>query len=543
MKSKEELKKQVEGLLKEGAALREAGDTRAGLSKLEEAKAILPQLNVDKGKFSNANTSANKGLDQILYLSRYANILYEIEEYGQALEYYGKLEQKLPGNCKVPKAQGDCWRKLGDYGKALEYYSKGLKMYQDAVSKILGDQVALLNSRGLLYIELGKYTQAIADFDGALKAGGNNPLYLCNKAHALHSQGQQVQALEIFRQVKELMASGKTFEGLSSQNLETINKSLGEFIDQLDSLNKIALKKPDMFTAKRESKFIATFIKQLAEAGKEENSKELAGIKDTKQKVAKLQNQADKAYEYYDGFLFTMSESYANSVIVHKGTFSIDTGSTKAEIAKQLLSLIPFAGSSIASAVEQANSFIKTAPIKASANNVCKFSTTGGDFDDLVQEVALQFAIEHTKALMELRPEEAILPNWIGRFNKLLKKYNLSELDLFGDRNETPMQKLGAQQATLLIEKYIATGKIYSNEPAIRMSAEAKRKVLSELAAEIFQDDIEGRTTFGEEKVQDTPSCRCDIFAVFDIVYDDPELVAELIKPQLMGSDTFADSF
>jgi tetratricopeptide (TPR) repeat protein len=529
MKSKEELKKQVEGLLKEGAALREAGNIGAALARLEEAKGILPQLNVDKGKFSNANTSANKSLEQILYLSRYANILYEIEEYGRALEYYGKLEQKLPGNCKVPKAQGDCRRKQGDYDKALEYYDKGLKMYQDSVSKMVADQVALLNSRGLLYIELGKYTAAIADFDGALKAGGANPLYLCNKAHALHSQGKQDQALELFKQVKELTASGKAFEGLSSQNLEAINHSLGDFIDQLDSLNKIVLKKPDIFTAKRESKFIGAFIKQLAEAGKEENSKEPAGIKDIKQKVAELQHQADKAYEYYDGFLFTMSESYANSVIVHKGTFSIDTGSTKVEIAKQLLTLIPFAGSSIASAVEQASSFIKTAQVKASANNVCKFSSTGGDFDDLVQEVALQFAIEHKKELMELKPEEAILPKWMGRFNNLLKKYNLSELDLFGDRNETTMQKLGAEQATLLIEKHIATGKIYGNEPAIRMSAEAKRKVLSELTAEIFQDDIAGRTTFGEEKVQDTPSCKCNVFYMQDIIYDDPELVAELL--------------
>ena len=529
MKSKEELKKQVEVLLQEGAALREAGDTRAALAKLEEAKAILPQLNVDKGKFSNANNSANKALDQILYLSRYANILYEIEEYGQALEYYGKLEQKLPGNCKVPKAQGDCRRKQGDYDKALEYYDKGLKMYQDSVSKMVADQVALLNSRGLLYIELGKYSEAIADFDGALKAGGANPLYLCNKAHALHSQGKQDQALELFKQVKELTASGKAFEGLSSQNLEAINHSLGDFIDQLDSLNKIVLKKPDIFTAKRESKFIGAFIKQLAEAGKEENSKEPAGIKDIKQKVAELQNQADKAYEYYDGFLFTMSESYANSVIVHKGTFSIDTGSTKVEIAKQLLTLIPFAGSSIATGVEQASNFIKTAQVKASANNVCKFSSTGGDFDDLVQEAALQFAIENKKALMELKPEEAILPKWIGRFNTLLKKYSLSELDLFGDRNETPMQKLGAEQATLLIEKHIATGKIYGNEPAIRMSAEAKRKVLSELTAEIFQDDIAGRTTFGEEKVQDTPLCKCNVFYMQDIIYDDPELVAELL--------------
>jgi tetratricopeptide (TPR) repeat protein len=523
----EELKKEVRELLQKADELQKS-DMPKAISALNDAKNLLPQLKFeDDGKMSNNNVSYDKGTQEMLYLSKYGNILYEIKEYQDALVYYQKLQVKASGENRVYKAQGDCYRKLERYEESLKQYEIGLKVWTKSKSSSPSEKAELLNSRGLSYIRMNKNAEGLIDFNEAINLTAKKPnaLYYCNKGAALYNQGNKVESLAVFKEAHELIKSGETAEGLNSENIKYINKVLEPFIEQIESLSKIELTKDDPVMKARENQFVNESTNSLSNpAAAQEILDEGKKLLSTKEQLKLIEADPD-LYEYYDGFLFTMSQSYITSVTVKSGKIAIDSSNTAVDVATNLISLIPLVGEKIASGVGSAWKFYKDALVTDAATNICKFATTPTDFDALAQDVTVQLIGAREAQIPNIKPEKSILPKWAAKFAPLFKKYKDSKDEimkkLYGERNETELQKFGAKIANDLIEKWIASGNIYEGKVAVRILPEDKKQKLFEAALKLFDQDLQtADEVYIPEKVESkTETSCCTVFSVYEEVY------------------------
>jgi tetratricopeptide (TPR) repeat protein len=119
---KEKTKSEILQLLAEAKSKREQNKLSLAIDILADAKKIIPSLTNEEGRNTVFSPTHSSATAEILYLNRYANILYKIENYEEALGCYTELLKKLPSNVKVYKAQGDCLRKMQEYEKSIERY-------------------------------------------------------------------------------------------------------------------------------------------------------------------------------------------------------------------------------------------------------------------------------------------------------------------------------------------------------------------------------------------------------------------------------------
>jgi len=518
--------KQILQLL-EVAEQQKQTDIKNAIQTLEKINEPLEKFNAEYNKFSNIQLEIKSHDKEISYLSILSNILYNIEEYNEALSCYQQLAQKLPDNDILNKAVGDCYRKLGQYDKALKIYDTSINYCKENSDDVAHLYIAtLLNSRGLTYKAVGEFKKACNDFNEAIKLSSQNPLYFCNKGNVLYTLGDSKGALECFSDAYAIVQSDqlKEVDNLNKQNLTYINNTLKPFIKQLEALDKIELIKKDEFISARQNKFVDKFIDALTNSSK--NNIEVVQIINTKENLGIIQ-KTPALYEYYDGFLFGLSQSYTTSVVVNKNTFAIDTSNARVDIATTLISLIPYVGDKIAGGIKFATGIIKGKEVKNAASNVCKFATTPSDFDVLAQDATVNIIMQNKQILQNIEPQKAVLPNWANKFSWIFKKYKLTEEKLYGDRNETTMQKFGYKLANDLVEKYIASGSIYENKPAITILPKDREAKLIEIGTDLI---IQAK----DENLIKTPNpipCKCEIFTVYDIKYDNPILnYPDLVK-------------
>ena len=488
MKNKEE----ILALLNQAKSLADGRKLVEAIKGLQEAAKLISEFSIDveHGTVKNA-TQNNSGLE-IAYLHKAGNIYYELEEYKEAENLYRKLTQKLPGENKGYRAVGDCLRKQGLYQEAIEKYKQGLKKCEDDDSVDPQDEGALQNSLGLTYVEMQEYQSAIAAFDKALEINDKNALYYCNKGSALYGQGNKKEAIDCFKHAQSLLKAGTLAEGLTRNNLSFIEQKLLRFVDQLENLEKIKLPEEDTIIENRQK----AFARQATRIIKEDaNSLETDANKilETKDKVRVIK-QTGELNRYYDGFLTTLSQTYATSVMISSGTFVLDSGNTLVSIAIRASSFIPFVGNAISNGVQAGWDFAKGIQMKKAANNVWEFATTQLEFDSLAQDATATLILERSEQIKMLKPESYCLPKWTSQFNSLVnyirQKAHDVEVKLYGERFKTSLQKLGYQNASSLIEKYMASGKIYGDDLAIDISEEEKKKRLIKLALEFLDQDI-----------------------------------------------------
>jgi hypothetical protein len=363
-----------------------------------------------------------------------------------------------------------------------------------------------------------------------------NPLYYCNKASVLYNMNLKEEALLNFKKAQELIQNTKSFKGLSKKNIDSINNTL-EIFTIIDDLNRICLKKIDEFFIKRETKFINSFIKDLENANFTENkNQEGQALKTLKEEIVFIQENMPKLYEYYDGFLYTMMQTYQISVVINKETFVLDSTTISFKIGIQLLSYIPLIGNTLKKILQNAYEFKNETKIMNKAINVTKFATTYLDFQDLAQDSIMHFIKINFNEINNLKPELEILPRWAKQYKDVLKKYKLSEYDLYGSRNETNMQKFGAQQASLLIERYIANGIIYGDNPAISLKPKEKKDKIFTYLSKIFSEELTNNKNLinDSNKNNDKIDKNCYVF-YNNIKYDNeilnhPKLLNQSIK-------------
>lgn len=521
------LKDQVLALLQE-AQEKKKTNTAEGIKILLKAGDLLPHLPADNDKRSERNVTQDRGTQEILYLSKRGNILYELKDYKEAGVCYKAIKDVLPNNTQVYKAIGDCFRKQNDHNEAVKQYGQGLQVYERDESSMPAQKAGLLNSRGLAYIGLKDFKLALADFDGAIKINPKNPLYQCNKGQAAYGLGDKDTALNHFKQASELVKSNQLGD-LTRNNLAYIEKTLTDLIHELESLTKISLRKADIIMAAREINFVETAVEVLSGSdGAQDGASgdtfikdQGSQLRDAKKILSQIQED-QPLYEYYDGFMFTLHQSYATAVIVNSGTMVIDT-STKLDPIIKAISLLPLVGSGISEGLTSVKDFVKNAQVVKAASNVCKFATTGIQFDELAQDALCQVVLEKQakiKALQDNYVNNSLLPAWVKKLKTLVKKIQEVAKDineyLYGERNETPLQKLGYQAATTLVSDYIASGNIYDGVPAIRIPPAEKGKKLADAARKAIEDSFlakEGNVAEGPQKVETAArSACCEMF-------------------------------
>lgn len=79
------------------------------------------------------------------------------------------------------------------------------------------------------------------------------------------------------------------------------------------------------------------------------------------------------------------------------------------------------------------------------------------------------------------------MPNYVQQFVSFIKQtFHYIESKLFGERNKTPMQRLGAKNANDVTSKYLASGKIYNGQLPTRISDKDKAALLNKYFAEVL---------------------------------------------------------
>jgi len=547
-----QIKTEILSLISEAESLK-SSDIHTATKTLYIAANKLKYIEKEQDKASVKNATQDKETLEIIYLSKKGKLLYEIEEYNNALDSYKQIQKKIPANFKVYKAIGDCHRKLHNYNEALKQYSIALERYENDENASKTDKAAILNSKGLTEIALDSTSfnvdhlnNALEIFKEVIKLNPNSPLYHCNLGKVYHALSEKDSAILSFQKAHELIENNKFDEELNSENKAYIEKVLNEFVSQVKDLNKISLEKKDDVIAKRENKFIDTKLESLTNIDNEELNQELnkehKKILIIKQKLKIIQG-IPPIHEYYDGFIFNINKSYSTALVVNSDIFNISTSNLAVDTASTLISLIPLVGEQLSKVVTTVKEFVIEAQTKKAANNVCKFASGVTEFKSLAQEAVLDSIFSRKDALSTIDPEKYILRTWSDKFKNLVEKtQDKIETKLYGTRDETPMQKLGYKDSCELVEK-IASGEIYKGEIAVRISPAEKASRLNNEASSIIDKELanwskqyteQPQTVKNVQVANKTPCCL--IFAQNDITYDNELLNHPNILKSLLSN-------
>ena len=451
------------------------------------------------------NTTTDPKIIIVHYFTKKGNIHYEIGEYEEALRCYKEAKGHIPGVGDIYKPIGDCLRKKGKFEEALAIYEEGLEVFADNPPSDPKKKAALLSSKGLLFLNMGKKKEAVDAFDEAAKIAKTNPLYWCHKGQALHAlyenptNEQEQSYLACFTKAQELAATQKIPEGkivdqngLTQENLNFINKTLSKFLDTLTKLKEIDVQN-DEFMKVIEDHHISLAIEGIQTQTEVPSDKIIA----VKLNLKELKQSPNLAL-FYDGFMYTMSQSYLTATLIERGAFTLDTGDLLTTGASKLISMIPLIGNQISTAFDTAKTFIKTALLTKSATNVAIYATEQGQFNQFVLDAAVEIMNLRKKEIESLQKMEAHeLSKWKRRFHQLWDMFKRAEDVLYGTRMKTPMQKLGSNTASDLCSDWLGSGKLLQEgefSPLVPDEEKTKRmfdcglKLLDQMIKEAIAD-------------------------------------------------------
>lgn len=130
-----------------------------------------------------------------------------LREFKVAAEY---LELAL----SVDAADEGAWRMRGDCLREMKCFEEAEACYGQALER--KPQAELFDRRGLARFNLGRYADALADFDRALALEPDNPYYLCHRGDAYgHSRRfpEAMRDLEAALNIKKDYAQAKLVRG------------------------------------------------------------------------------------------------------------------------------------------------------------------------------------------------------------------------------------------------------------------------------------------------------------------------------------------
>lgn len=137
---------------------------------------------------------------------------------------------------------GTTHAQAGDLDGALQFYAKALPLVVEAERPAW--LANLFGNRGTMYLHRGSYDQAIADFDRALDLGSANqaspqgPIYMSNKALALHLQGDIAAAIDLFDEAERLQEA-KGLPTLVFSHRARAHLATGMYEEALETARKV----------------------------------------------------------------------------------------------------------------------------------------------------------------------------------------------------------------------------------------------------------------------------------------------------------------
>ena len=183
-------------LYNRGVAHFEAGEDALALADLDRALAMAPgdttalasraEVYLFKGDEARARRDfdaalarapADRGIQQ-----RRAAAYDRTGRYEAAAGYYAELIARYPGDQNLLNAR--CWT-VGKWGHALD---SGLANC-DAALKLAPDDPAILDSRGLILLQMGRFDDSIAAYDAALRQRPDTPASLYGRGMARLRRG------------------------------------------------------------------------------------------------------------------------------------------------------------------------------------------------------------------------------------------------------------------------------------------------------------------------------------------------------------------
>ena len=159
---------------------------------------ILTRIQV--GYWYNSITLADHTLNVTednypMYMNRgLAN--YNLGNYRQAIEDYGKALEIVPENAEVLNGRGFIYNAIGDYIHAIEDFNRAIQISPSSANAY--------DYRGSAYSAMGNYTRAIEDFSRAIEINPKHALAYTNRGFAYAALGSHARAIENFGRAIEI---------------------------------------------------------------------------------------------------------------------------------------------------------------------------------------------------------------------------------------------------------------------------------------------------------------------------------------------------
>ena len=111
------------------------------------------------GTGASTSASTTSGRSDPIYsltLMRQGSVLFQQQEYQEALDRFQEADRIAPGNATIQNMIGLCYLKLGDHAQALDAFNRALDLIPSFTDA--------RNNRGVTYLSLGQYRLAEVDF-------------------------------------------------------------------------------------------------------------------------------------------------------------------------------------------------------------------------------------------------------------------------------------------------------------------------------------------------------------------------------------------
>ena len=278
----------------------------------------------------------------------------------------------------------------------------------------------------------------------------------------------------LYSKSKRVDESKKNISEMTDKFIKCDFAILNRVIEVFHKINTVQLKKEDKILKDRQKKVLHS---------SSTSNQELDNLIETKRKLSLIEDN-NILYEYYDGFMRTFVQVYAVSIIIKSGQLSLSTDNIGVTISTKLISLLPLIGEPLSSTSKMIWDYMKSIEMINKAVNVVKFSTTSEQFNELVQEAIIDI-IDKRKddllALHDISDERSL--KWYEKVKAFCDNMKVKiEESVWVQELETPMQKLGSEDATKLILEVLSNGKIYQGDLAIKIHPDIKKERLIEYA-------------------------------------------------------------
>lgn len=239
------------------------------LAKLicEEALCLMMMKDYEEA-LMQINRAISKDTASTYYLYTKADILSRMGKYKEALHLFLVCEKHSPSDDDVLEHIGDCHENMSEHTKALQYYKKALEanpnnrrcnskivdIYDDLLDDTerysyfeealpyanrqleLTPEAYYYIERGLLFMSVSRWDEAVADFQKAAELEPDNTYAYNNIGSALKNQERIAEAMEALNKAIEVMDGPET--PLPYGNLANCYERLGQYDKAVEAYEK-----------------------------------------------------------------------------------------------------------------------------------------------------------------------------------------------------------------------------------------------------------------------------------------------------------------